>query len=91
MFCCVKERFEFWEKAAFFVHDLNFEGRLSSKICSLSSFSPPLSIVPSFHFGDEMTSDNTNSFSADGGEGGGKKKGEKFSPFFFVWLRIARE
>lgn len=58
-------------------HDLNFEGRLpSSKICS-SSFSPPLSPVPSFHFGDEMTSDNTNSFSADGGEGGKKKKGDK--------------
>ena len=40
-----------------------------------ASFSPPLSVVPSFHFGDEMTSDNTNSFSADGGEGG-KKKGD---------------
>ena len=52
------------ESCVFFAHDLNFEGRPP-----LWSFLPPLSF-------DEMTSDNTNSFSADGGEGGKKKKGD---------------
>ena len=75
--CCVKERFEFWEKAAFFPPRPKFSKEdFRQKFVLPSSFSPPLSVVPSFHFGDEMTSDNTNSFSADGGEGGKKKKGD---------------
>ena len=73
----MKERFEFWEKAAFFPPRPKFSKEdFRQKFVLPSSFSPPLSVVPSFHFGDEMTSDNTNSFSADGGEGGKKKKGD---------------
>ena len=73
---CVKERdLSFLEKAAFFAHVLKFRRNFCQKFVLHRRFLH-LSPVPSFHFGDEMTSDNTNSFSADGGEGGKKKKGD---------------
>jgi hypothetical protein len=70
----VKERdLSFLEKAAFFAHDLKFRRNFCQKFVLHRRFLH-LSPVPSFHFGDEMTSDNTNSFSADGGEEGKKRK-----------------
>ena len=72
---CVKERFlSFLEKAVFRPRP-KFRRKTFVKNLFHRRFHL-LFRVPSFHFGDEMTSDNTNSFSYDGGEGGKKKKGD---------------
>lgn len=52
---CEREIWVFWRKLRFSPHDLNFEGRLLSKICSPSSFSPPFarSFFPLWRRNDE--------------------------------------
>ena len=73
---CERERFEFFGESCVFRPRPKISKEDFCQKFVLHSRFLHLSHVPSFHFGDEMTSDNTNSFSADGGEGGKKKKGD---------------